>query len=107
MKTLNTLLAASTLALGACQESTPICNRACTAIVTEVAAQANATLSDADKSARKPVLLSSIDASCKAKVSNYVINCMVQHGSEGLGLPGDDCLNMAIEKLRRCARQED
>lgn len=105
MRTINALLTASTLALGACQEPTPICDRACEAIVRAVAAQANATLSDTDKSHRRAVPLSDFDASCKAEVSDYVANCMAAHGSSGLALPGDDCLNMATERLEQCAKK--
>lgn len=104
MRTLNAFLAVSTLALGACLEPVaPRCDKNCERIVAGVAGRANATLSDIDKSRRRAVSLDSIDPSCKAAVSADVANCMVTRTSE-LPLPGDDCINMATEKLRQCAR---
>ena len=101
MNKLNTLLTASVLALGACQEPAPICSKNCESIVAAVAAQANTTLSDADKSRRAAVSLEDIDPSCKAAVSKDVANCMVGQAP----IPGDDCIRMATGKLRQCAQK--
>lgn len=106
MRTLNSLLTASVLALGTCQKPAPTCDKDCETIVEAVAAQANATLSDPDKSHRRTVPLSDVDASCKKSVSDFVVNCMVADGSLRTPLMGDDCLNMAREKLKQCALRQ-
>jgi len=111
MNTLNTLLTASVLALGACQEgaSTPACNERCEELIASVAAKANEALSNDDKSRITEEDLENFDPSCKKAISKKVPDCIVlipsSLGYQTMGIQVDSCVIELAEDLRKCAKK--